>query len=118
MKIRLHALAHARAGDKGDTSTISLIAYEARHYPVLAREVTAERVRAHFASLRPCSVERFELPGLCALNFVLRGVLGGGVTRSLALDAHGKALGCCLLDLELDVEDLEPEVAADMERGR
>jgi hypothetical protein len=103
MIVKLYDIAHGRAGDKGDVSTISLIAYDRSWYPVLEREVTAARVKAHFASLRPTSVERFELPGLSALNFVLKGVLDGGVTRSLALDPHGKTLSSVLLDLEIDV---------------
>lgn len=109
MTVKLHDIAHARTGDKGDTSTISLIAYDPRHYAFLERQVTVERVKAHFAALRPTSVDRFELPGLSALNFVIKGVLGGGVTRSLALDPHGKTLSSLLLELELDAAlELEP----------
>jgi hypothetical protein len=103
--MRLQALAHSRTGDKGDTSNISVIAYDARHYELLKRHVTAERVRAHFADIVRGEVARYELPGLGALNFVMRGALGGGVTRSLALDAHGKCLGSAILDLELPDED-------------
>ena len=103
--MRLKALAHSRTGDKGDTSNISVIAYDARDYELLKRHVTAERVRAHFADVVRGEVARYELPGLGALNFVMRGALGGGVTRSLALDAHGKCLGSAILDLELPDED-------------
>ncbi|GGF02343.1 hypothetical protein GCM10011611_04770 [Aliidongia dinghuensis] len=100
--MKLRALAHARTGDKGNTSNISVIAYGAADYPRLVAEVTAERVKAHFGPLIHGPVVRYELPQLAALNFVLEGALAGGVTRSLALDAHGKCLGSLLLDLELD----------------
>ena len=101
--ITLRELAHARAGDKGDISNLSLIAYERKDYELLLREVTPERVRAHFAGVVYGSVTRYELPQLGALNFVMRQALGGGVTRSLALDAHGKCLGAALLGMEIDV---------------
>lgn len=101
--ITLRELAHARAGDKGDISNLSLIAYERKDYELLLREVTPERVRAHFAGVVHGSVTRYELPQLGALNFVMRQALGGGVTRSLALDAHGKCLGAALLGMEIDV---------------
>lgn len=100
---RLRDLAHARTGDKGDTSQVSVIAHDPADYPFLAAHVTAEGVRAHLAGvLAPgARVTRFDLPGLGALNFVLEGALGGGVTRSLALDAHGKCLGAVLLGMAL-----------------
>jgi hypothetical protein len=101
----LRDLAHSRTGDKGDTSNISLIAYDAADYPLLARQVTAARVRAHFAGIVCGEVTRYELPTLGALNFVLEGALGGGVTRSLALDAHGKSLSSALLSMEIPEED-------------
>ncbi|MDN3623671.1 AtuA-related protein [Methylobacterium isbiliense] len=97
----LRAIAHARTGDKGDISNIAVIAYEAGDYPRLERHLTADRVKAHFADLVRGDVVRYVLPGLGALNFVLHGALGGGVTRSLALDAHGKCLASALLDLDL-----------------
>ena len=97
----LRELAHSRTGDKGDTSNISLIAYESADYPLLVRYVTAERVRAHFAGIVRGDVTRYELPRLGALNFVMEGALGGGVTRSLALDAHGKSLSSALLSMEI-----------------
>lgn len=97
----LRDIAHSRAGDKGDISNISVIAYRQEDYALLARELTAERVRAHFAGVVHGEVLRYELPQLGALNFVMRSALGGGVTRSLALDAHGKSLSGAMLDLEL-----------------
>ena len=100
----LRQIAHSRTGDKGDTSNISLIAYEAADYPLLARHVTAERVKAHFADIVRGDVTRYELPRLGALNFVLEGALGGGVTRSLSLDAHGKGLSSALLSMEIPDE--------------
>jgi hypothetical protein len=103
--MRLRAIAHSRTGDKGDTSNIAVIAYDAKDYPLLERHVTAERVKEHFAEIVRGEVVRYALPGLGALNFVLRGALGGGVTRSLALDAHGKCLGSAILDLELPPGD-------------
>lgn len=97
----LRDVAHARTGDKGDSSIISLIAYDARDYPLLARHATAARVKAHFGALARGRVTRHELPALGALTFVLERALSGGVTRSLALDAHGKSLGSALLSLEI-----------------
>lgn len=97
----LREIAHSRTGDKGDTSNISVIALDAADYPLLVRHVTAERVRAHFAGIVRGAVTRYELPRLGALNFVLEGALGGGVTRSLALDAHGKGLSSALLSLPI-----------------
>ncbi|MDC6668141.1 hypothetical protein OEZ84_25695 [Leclercia adecarboxylata] len=99
-------MAHSRTGDKGDTSNISIIAYRAEDYPLLCEQLTAERVAEFFADLRDpdaAPVQRHELPNVQALNFVLPGILRGGVTRSLALDAHGKCLGSALLDLDLTI---------------
>ena len=98
---RLYDLAHARAGDKGDVSMISVIAYRAEDYPLLVEALTAAVVARFFEALGLTRVERFELPTLGALNFVLHGALRGGVTRSLALDAHGKTLSSSLLSLEI-----------------
>ena len=98
----LREIAHSRAGDKGDISNISVIAYRQEDYALLERTLTAERVRAHFAGVVEGEVVRYELPNLAALNFVMTAALGGGVTRSLALDAHGKSLSSALLDLEID----------------
>lgn len=97
----LRELAHARAGDKGDISCISVIAYDPADYPRLEREVTAGRVAAHFAGIVHGAVRRYALPGIGALNFVMEGALGGGVTRSLAIDAHGKCLASKMLELEV-----------------
>ncbi len=100
--MQLSDIAHVRSGDKGDTSQISVIAFDPADYPLLARTVTADRLLAHLALLPATAAHRYDLPQLGALNFVLTGALGGGVTRSLALDAHGKSLGTQLLDLSLD----------------
>lgn len=102
MKIPLSRISHARSGDKGDTSNIGVIAYDPRHYPILAREVTPERVKAHFGALCQGSVERFELPNLGALNFLLHESLGGGGTLSLRVDAQGKTYGAALLGMEIE----------------
>jgi hypothetical protein len=99
--MQLHEIAHSRAGDKGDISNLSLVAYENKDYARLERHVTAERVRRHFAGLGKGEVVRYEMPHLGALNFVMRQALGGGVTRSLALDAHGKCLSALLLAMEI-----------------
>jgi hypothetical protein len=99
--MKLGTIAHARAGDKGNTSNISVIAYDPADYPYLEQHVTAEVVRSYFADTVAGEVVRFALPKIGALNFVLHRALGGGVTRSLALDAHGKCLGSAILDLEI-----------------
>lgn len=97
----LRELAHVRTGDKGDISQISVIAHDPADYPLLERSVTGERVRAHLPDLSIRRLLRYELPELGALNFVLEGALQGGVTRSLAVDPHGKTLGAQMLDLEI-----------------
>jgi hypothetical protein len=99
--VKLREIAHARAGDKGTTLNVSVIAYRPEDYVRLVRQVTVERVKEHLRGIALGEVARFELPGLGALNFVLQGALAGGVTRSLALDAHGKSLSSAILDLEL-----------------
>ena len=99
--MKLREIAHSRTGDKGNISNISVIAYDAKDYPLLLEQVTAARVRAHFAGIVQGEVVRYELPNLSALNFVMDQALGGGVTRSLALDAHGKSLSSALLDLDI-----------------
>lgn len=104
-RIRLLEIAHARSGDKGDTVNIGLIAREPRYYPVLVEQVTAERVKEHFGSLCRGKVERFELPNLGALNFLLHESLGGGGTVSLRLDAQGKTFGAGLLRMEIDLPE-------------
>ena len=98
---RLHELAHCRAGDKGDTSILSLIAYRPEDYAILAERVTAEAAARHLSGIVRGSVRRYELPGLSALQFVCEHALAGGVTTSLALDAHGKSLSYALLEMEI-----------------
>lgn len=103
--MKLRELAHARSGDKGDVSNISVIAYEATGYERVRAVLTPERVKRHLGGIVRGEVRRYDLPGLLALNFVLNGALGGGVTRSLALDAHGKCLSGLLLELDLTPEE-------------
>jgi hypothetical protein len=105
--MKLRELAHARAGDKGNISNIAVIAYHAEDFPCISRVLTAQRVSQHFQGLVHGDVARYELPKLSALNFVLQRALGGGVTRSLALDAHGKCLSSIMLDIEVG-EQSEP----------
>src|SRR5690349_21275049 len=100
----LRELAHCRTGDKGNTVNVSVIAYDGADFPFLERHVTAERVKAHLADVVRGGVDRYALPGIGALNFVLHDALAGGVTRSLALDAHGKSLSSAFLSLELPEE--------------
>jgi hypothetical protein len=101
--VQLRYLAHARSGDKGDTANVGLIALRPAFYPVLAREVTAARVAAHFTGMLTGGVERFALPNLRALNFLLHGALGGGGTLSLKTDAQGKVFSTALLRMEIPV---------------
>jgi hypothetical protein len=101
----LHALAHARAGDKGDRLNISLIAYAPEIYPLLRDAVTESVVQELFAHREPSAVKRYLLPKLAAMNFVLDGVLDGGVTQALNLDSHGKTLSFRLLALKIAVPD-------------
>jgi len=107
MKVSLFKLAHARSGDKGDTANIGIIALKDEFYPVLVREVTAERVKQHFGEMVKGDVERFELPNLGALNFLLHESLGGGGTLSLMTDAQGKTLSTALLRLNIEIPDGE-----------
>ena len=107
MKVRLLDIAHARSGDKGDTANVGVIALRREWYPLLARELTQERVRAHFAGVITGGVDRFELPNLSALNFLLHGALDGGGTLSLKTDAQGKVFSTALLRMVLDVPDDE-----------
>jgi hypothetical protein len=102
VKVPLSRLAHTRSGDKGDTCNIGVIAWEERFYPILVRELTAERVKRHFGELVEGPVERYELPNLGALNFLLHQALGGGGTVSLRTDAQGKTFGAALLSLEIE----------------
>ncbi|MBL8172153.1 MAG: hypothetical protein JNJ50_28600 [Acidobacteria bacterium] len=105
MKIQLLKIAHARSGDKGDTANIGLIARKPEFYPVLVQEVTAERVKQHFTGICLGDVERYELPNLAALNFLLHESLGGGGTVSLKTDPQGKTLSSALLRMEIEVEE-------------
>lgn len=107
MKVQLTKLAHARSGDKGDTANAGVIALRPEFYPLLARELTATRVKEHFKGICQGEVERFELPNLGALNFLLHESLGGGGTLSLMTDAQGKTLSTALLRMEIDLADEE-----------
>ena len=107
MKVQLTKLAHARSGDKGDTANVGLIALRDDFYPLLAREVTAARVKEHFRGICKGEVARFELPNLGALNFLLHESLGGGGTLSLMTDAQGKTFSTALLRMYLEIDDQE-----------
>lgn len=109
MKIQLVKLAHARSGDKGDTANVGLIALRDEIYPILVREVTAERVKQHFTGICKGEVERFELPNLGALNFLLHESLGGGGTLSLMTDAQGKTFSTALLRMEIELAEEEAQ---------
>ncbi|HKB67474.1 MAG TPA: hypothetical protein VKC61_16575 [Pyrinomonadaceae bacterium] len=110
MKVQLVKLAHARSGDKGDTANVGLIALLDEIYPILVREVTAERVKRHFQGICKGEVERFELPNLGALNFLLHESLGGGGTLSLMTDAQGKTFSTALLRMEIELTDDEAQL--------
>jgi hypothetical protein len=107
MQIQLVKLAHARSGDKGDTANVGLIALRDELYPLLVREVTAARVKEHFKGICKGEVERFELPNLGALNFLLHESLGGGGTLSLMTDAQGKTFSTALLRMAIEISDEE-----------
>jgi len=107
MKFELLKLAHARSGDKGDTANVGLIALKDEYYPLLVREVTAERVKEHFGEMVKGGVERFELPNLKALNFLLHESIGGGGTLSLMTDAQGKTFSTALLRMHIDIAEAE-----------
>lgn len=102
-RIQLREIAHARSGDKGDNANIGLIALKPEYYPILVHEVTAERVKQHFAGLCLGEVERYEIPNLNALNFVLHQALDGGGTLSLRTDSQGKTYGAALLRMEISI---------------
>ncbi len=112
MNIQLVKLAHARSGDKGDTANVGIIALKDEYYPILVREVTAEAVKRHFGPMVKGDVERFELPNLKALNFLLHESLGGGGTRSLMTDAQGKTFSTALLRMYVDVPDSDAATLA------
>jgi hypothetical protein len=101
MSRRLYDVAHCRAGDKGNTSILSLIAYRAEDYPLLVERATVEAVARHLHGIVLGEITRFELPHLWALQFVCDCALSGGVTTSLGLDAHGKSLSCALLEMPI-----------------
>jgi hypothetical protein len=105
MKIAVGQIAHTRSGDKGDIANIGVIALEPHHYPVLLRELTPDRVKSFFGDLVKGKVERFELPNLGALNFLLHQALDGGGTVSLRIDAQGKTLGAALLRMEIETDE-------------
>ena len=109
MKVQLVKLAHARSGDKGDTANVGLIALRDEIYPILVREVTTERVKQHFTGICKGEVERFELPNLGALNFLLHESLGGGGTLSLMTDAQGKTFSTALLRMEIEISQSEAQ---------
>ena len=109
MKISLLKLAHARSGDKGDTANVGLIALKPEFYPILVKEVTAQAVKQHFGPMVKGEVERFELPNLAALNFLLHEALGGGGTLSLMTDAQGKTFSTALLRMNVEIPDEEAE---------
>lgn len=104
-KVKLLKLAHARSGDKGDTANVGLIAFKPEYYPLLTEQVTAERVKEHFKGICFGEVERFEVPNLHALNFLLHESLDGGGTLSLKTDAQGKTYSAALLRMEIEVDD-------------
>jgi hypothetical protein len=105
VRIQLREIAHSRAGDKGDVSNVSLVAYDRARFEDLRREVTAARVKEHFRGIVEGEVARYELPRVGALNFVMQRALAGGVTRSLRMDLHGKSLSSLLLAMEIDVAE-------------
>ena len=107
MRVQLVDIAHARSGDKGDTANVGVIALKPEWYALLVRELTRERVKAHFRGVITGDVDRFELPNLSALNFLLHGALDGGGTLSLKTDAQGKVFSTALLRMTLDLSDAE-----------
>ncbi len=111
-EVKLRQLAHCRTGDKGNTANVAIIAYDPRDYPLLEEQVTGERIRAVLGSRVRGEITRYCLPTLGALNFVLGDALTGGVTRSLALDPHGKCISGLILDLELSISQTTSAPAA------
>jgi hypothetical protein len=105
MKVRLVDIAHARSGDKGDTANVGVIALRPEWYPLIRDQLTLDRVRRHFEGVITGDVERYELPNLNALNFLLHGALGGGGTLSLKTDAQGKVFSTAMLRMVLDLPD-------------
>ena len=107
MKIKLRDIAHGRSGDKGDAANVGIIAYEDKGYKILEKYLTKEKVKQHFEGITFGEVERYELPNIRALNFVLNNTLGGGGTVSLKHDAQGKTIAAALLRMELEIEENE-----------
>ncbi len=105
MKIKLREIAHARSGDKGDAANVGVIAYDDKGYEIIKKYLTAEKVKKHFEGICFGEVERYELPNIRALNFLLHNTLGGGGTVSLKHDAQGKTLGAAILRMELEIEE-------------
>ena len=103
MKIKLIDIAHGRSGDKGDAANIGIIAYDDKGYEIIKKHLTAEKVKKHFTGICKGNVDRYELPNIRALNFMLHNTLGGGGTVSLKHDAQGKTLAAALLRMELDI---------------
>ena len=103
MKVKLLDIAHGRSGDKGDAANVGIIAYDDKGYEIIKKYLTREKVKKHFEGICKGEVERFELPNLRALNFILHNTLGGGGTVSLKHDAQGKTLAAALLRMELDI---------------
>jgi hypothetical protein len=110
MKLELTKLAHARSGDKGDTANVGIIALKDEFYPILVREITAEKVKKHFGEMVKGEIERFELPNLKALNFLLHESLGGGGTLSLMTDAQGKTFSTALLRMQIELTEDEQKI--------
>ncbi|SOD89652.1 AtuA-related protein [Spirosoma fluviale] len=104
MTIKLYDIAHSRAGDKGNTLTLSLIPYKTEDYPLLRDQVTSEAVKQHLANIVAGDITRYELPNLPALQFVCQQALTGGVTTSLTMDTHGKSLSYALLEMSIESE--------------
>ncbi len=107
MKVKLIDIAHGRSGDKGDAANVGVIAYDDRGYEIIRKYLTAEKVKEHFAGICFGEVERYELPNIKALNFILNNTLGGGGTVSLKHDAQGKTLAAALLRMELEIDAAE-----------
>ena len=116
MQFYLRELAHARAGNKGDTCNIGVIAYQSRFYDLILKQVTPERVREHFKSLVKGEIRRYELPKVHAINLVMDNALGGGVTRSLSLDPHGKSYSALLLAMPIEVDEDNSQILLAMGR--
>lgn len=116
MRIRLYDICHGRSGDKGDTANVGIIARKSEYYEIIREHLTADVVKAYFGDMVVGKVERFELPNLGALNFLLHNALGGGGTRSLKNDAQGKTLAAALLRMEIELSDDFAAEISDMSR--